>query len=164
MMKRTRQEGSALFISLMLLVVMTLLGITAMQTNMLQERMSGNMRDVNLALQAAEAGLRDAELYLQDAVLPAFNGNDGLYQMTTGVPALWETVDWEDDARIFTGELGGVAGPPRYVIEELPVTQSTGGSLAADEPATDQGWYRVTARGVGGSDVAVVILQTTYRR
>ena len=36
-------------------------GITAMQVTRMEERMAGNSRDVNLAFQGAEAGLRDSE-------------------------------------------------------------------------------------------------------
>lgn len=159
-----RQSGSALIVGLLLLVVMTIIGLTAIQTTTMQERMAGNVRDVNLAFQAAEAALRDGEAFLQGAVLPAFNGNNGLYQMGTGSTKLWETVDWEDDARVYDGVIQGVFEQPRYIIEELPATPSEGQSLAADEPVQESGMYRVTARGVGGSDLAVVVLQSTYRR
>lgn len=56
-----RQHGGALITGLIMLVALTLLGITVLQSANLQERMSGNTRDRNLALQAAEAALRDAE-------------------------------------------------------------------------------------------------------
>ena len=58
---RTRESGAILVISLLLLLVMTLLGIAAMQTTGMEERMAGNTRNINLAFQGAEAGLRDAE-------------------------------------------------------------------------------------------------------
>ncbi|HEY5758074.1 MAG TPA: PilX N-terminal domain-containing pilus assembly protein, partial [Steroidobacter sp.] len=53
----TRQHGAALVISLLLLLIMTLLGLGASQSTRLQERMAGNQRDQELALQAAEAAL-----------------------------------------------------------------------------------------------------------
>jgi type IV pilus assembly protein PilX len=55
------QRGGALITGLIMLVALTMLGITALQSASLEERMSGNSRDRNLALQAAEAALRDAE-------------------------------------------------------------------------------------------------------
>ena len=58
---RSRQSGSALIVGLILLLVMTMLGLTAMQTTSLEERMSGNMRDRDLAAQAAEMALRAGE-------------------------------------------------------------------------------------------------------
>ena len=56
-----RQQGAALVVALIMLLVMTVLGIAAMQVTRIEERMAGNSRDVNLAFQGAEAGLRDAE-------------------------------------------------------------------------------------------------------
>ncbi len=58
---RRQQSGAALVVSLIFLVILTLLGLTAMQTGILEERMAGNTRDRNLAFQAAEAAMRDAE-------------------------------------------------------------------------------------------------------
>lgn len=67
------QRGAVLIISLMFLVVLTLLAITSMSGTALEERMAGQYRDLNLAFQAAEAGLRDAErdLYAVGAAPPA---------------------------------------------------------------------------------------------
>jgi len=57
----SRQRGVALLVALMFLIVLTLLGLAAMRTTTLEERMAGGSRDYNTALQAAEAALRDAE-------------------------------------------------------------------------------------------------------
>lgn len=55
-----RQHGAVLIVALLFLVILTLLGLTAMSGTTLEERMSGNSRDMNIALQSAEAALRDA--------------------------------------------------------------------------------------------------------
>ena len=57
---RKRQGGAVLIVSLMFLVILTMLGVTAMSGTTMEERMAGNTRDAALALQAAEAALRDA--------------------------------------------------------------------------------------------------------
>ena len=57
----SRQRGAVLVVALLMLLVMTVLGVTAMQMSRMEERMAGNSRDINLAFQGAEAGLRDAE-------------------------------------------------------------------------------------------------------
>lgn len=59
--RRDRQQGIALVVGIIFLLLMTLIGVTAIQTTSLDERMAGNVRDRNLAFQAAEAALRDAE-------------------------------------------------------------------------------------------------------
>jgi type IV pilus assembly protein PilX len=58
---RRGQRGAILIIALMFLVVLTMLALTTMSGITLEERMAGQCRDLNVAFQAAEAGLRDAE-------------------------------------------------------------------------------------------------------
>ena len=60
-MNPRRQRGAILIISLMFLVVLTMLALTTMGGITLEERMSGQYRDLNVAFQAAESALRDAE-------------------------------------------------------------------------------------------------------
>ena len=60
------QQGAVLIISLIILLLMTLIGTTGMQVTSLEEKMAGNMRDRNLAFQAAESALSAAETYLQN--------------------------------------------------------------------------------------------------
>jgi type IV pilus assembly protein PilX len=55
------QSGAVLIISLIMLLLLTLIGASSMQTSSLEEKMAGNLRDRNLAFQAAESALRDAE-------------------------------------------------------------------------------------------------------
>lgn len=54
------QRGFALFITLIFLVVLTLIGLTAMQVASLEERMAGNLGDRSRAFSAAETSLRIA--------------------------------------------------------------------------------------------------------
>ena len=61
------QSGAALITSLIFLTVLTILGMSTMGTSLLESRMAGNSRDRNMAFQAAEIGLRDAELYIRDS-------------------------------------------------------------------------------------------------
>lgn len=56
-----RQRGVALLVALIFLVILTLLGLTAMQSSVLEEKMAGNMRDRAIAMDAAYAALRDFE-------------------------------------------------------------------------------------------------------
>ena len=55
------QRGSALFMALMILIVLTLLAVVTSSNSVLQERMTGNFRDSALAFEAAENSLRWAE-------------------------------------------------------------------------------------------------------
>ena len=60
------QLGVVLITAMVLLAVLTLLGMTAMKVANMEELMTGNLRDRNFALQAAEMGLRYAEQHISD--------------------------------------------------------------------------------------------------
>jgi len=164
----TKQQGVALVISLIMLLIMTLLAIGSMNTTILEEKMAGNYKDKNMAFQAAEAGVRAGETYLRTTpVLPAFDGTTpGLYQPTLSGLSRWEQVIWTSvggDVRQYIGSLSGVAAKPVFIIEELLPVNDTGGSLEAGVAAESR-YYRITSQAVGGTDTAFVVLQTTYKR
>ena len=56
-----RERGAALIVALLLLTVVSLLATSAWQMGMQEERIVGHQRDRNIAFEAAEAALRDAE-------------------------------------------------------------------------------------------------------
>lgn len=56
-----RQRGVIFVTAMLFLVVLSLLVLSIMRTSILEERMAGHSRDWNLAFQAAESALRDAE-------------------------------------------------------------------------------------------------------
>jgi len=55
------QRGAALLVSLIILLAISLLGLSMMQNSTIEEKMSANMGDMGLAFQRAELGLRTAE-------------------------------------------------------------------------------------------------------
>lgn len=55
------QRGAVLIVALIMLLLLTIIGLSSMRGTSLQENMAGNMRDSNLALQASEAALRLGE-------------------------------------------------------------------------------------------------------
>lgn len=166
-----RQRGAVLVISLLLLLIMTLIGVTTMSTTSLEEKMAGNMRDKNVALQAAEAALEDGESWL--AVL----GSAPAETTACGTPpcdvwALNVLPDlssqsqswWLSNAREYgaagSKDIGDVNTDPHYILE---VQSFVPDSLdMGQNPPTGKSIYRVTAHGTGGSDDAQVILQTTF--
>ena len=62
-----RQQGSALFVSLMFLVILTILGVSSMGTARLELKMAANTQFANQAFQASESGieatLRETDIY-----------------------------------------------------------------------------------------------------
>lgn len=74
-----QQSGVVLVISLIMLLALTLIGITSSSVTGLEEKMAANSKNKNLAFQAAEAALRAAETSL-GANKPSFvnKGNRAL--------------------------------------------------------------------------------------
>lgn len=173
---RRRSRGMALFISLVLLLVLTIIGVSAVQTSSLETRMARNEHDALLAFQAAESALRDAELVVQNVVSTApftAAGNDGLWGMPdVGDENRWEDPEiWEGDGSVEAPtEVGDVvAAPPRYFIEHVASIEREENAYQIDDPysltATDRiEIFRVTALGTGGTPNARVVLQTTFGR
>jgi Tfp pilus assembly protein PilX len=51
------QRGAALIMALVILFILTILGVTAMSTSSLEQKMAGNIQDLTRAFQAAESGV-----------------------------------------------------------------------------------------------------------
>lgn len=70
---RISQQGSALLISMVLLVLLSLAAIAGVKTSISQERMAANLKLKNDSFQAAEAGMRFVESQVRtlDLILPA---------------------------------------------------------------------------------------------
>ena len=64
----SRQQGAALLMAMLFLVIITLIGVSSMVGTALEERMARNSRETNIAFQGAEAALRDAEADLKPPV------------------------------------------------------------------------------------------------
>lgn len=60
------EKGSVLIVSLIFLLLLTIVGVSSMNMTNLEERMAGNFRDHDLAFQAAEAALLDAEEFVEN--------------------------------------------------------------------------------------------------
>ncbi|XSG85098.1 MAG: pilus assembly PilX family protein [Methylohalobius sp. ZOD2] len=159
----SNQRGAALVISLLMLLVMTVIGVAAMQTNLLEEKMAGNFRDMNLAFQSAEAALRDAETDITPpsrfSGLTGFTSNctDGMCDATGGLSEVWETYPNSGVALgtyTATPALPRVACQPRYWIEGYK-----------SQPVGSPSWkaqYRITAVACGGNPNTRVVLQSVF--
>ena len=161
-----KQNGIALVVGMVVLLALTMIGVAAMKTTALEERMAGNNIDRNHGFHAAESALREAEEFLASGILPPFDGTGGLYEPTNWSAApVWTTSTFTDaNSRRYSGALNGATA--HYIIEKLPTATGTSGSLslATDVAVEDAGFYRVSALGRGPSGLSQVLLQTVYER
>ncbi|NOS87147.1 MAG: pilus assembly protein PilX [Methylococcaceae bacterium] len=157
---RPQQTGAVLAISLVILVLLTIIGISAAQFTGLEEKMAGNLRDRNLAFQAAETALREAEEKTADLLPCPIAQNLGLvgFYAYNDAPIIDDSPGnvWSTAGKALTA-LANLEGStktaqPQYIIQ--CITSAAGGSSV----------YRITARGTGGTTDAVVTLQSVFER
>ena len=166
--KPRTQQGVVLIVGLIMLLLMTLIGTTGMQMTSLEEKMAGNMRDRNLAFQAAESALAAGEFYLGNvAVFPSpfcskANGrflplDKDCNSATVETAPVWESISWDNnDSVAYTGVLSNLSAVPRYIIEDM-------GCVPLPSLCPGPHNYRITARATGGSAETVVILQAIFQ-
>ncbi|ADJ28938.1 pilus assembly PilX family protein [Nitrosococcus watsonii] len=170
------QRGATLIISLLMLLALTLIGVTAIKTTTLEEKMAGNMRDQNLAFQAAEAALRAGEGWLgqqTDEPDPQPLGScaippcDLVWQLNVLNGGDLSDINWwttTGDARVYgNAALAKVKTAPKHLVEYHSFIRD-GLTLGKQSDEVGRLAYRVTARGTGGTDQAQTILQSTYTR
>ena len=169
-----RQTGVVLVVSLVMLLLLTLIGLTGTQVTSLEERMASNSRDQNMAFQAAESTLLAAEQFVLAAPNTAvfYNGASGLLNF----PPTFPTVDTQPEPDFFAANTwvdatstsaagyganfvnnSGIAiVDPRYIIKRI---DNNPGSGAGPETI-----FRITARAVGLNPGTQVILQENFVR
>ena len=166
-----RQAGVSLVMVLILLVVMSLLGLAVLRSSGMQERMSANMYDRNLAQQAAEMALVAGRTWLD-------TGSGTNWEIEEPDPAdcttlsicSWDqrmtnaTVTWQPGPT-----LGGPATDPgnlipdttsRFWIEYLGMNQAhveAGGVIPASGTTAMGPLYRITAQSQGNGRANVIL-------
>ncbi|MDR3213364.1 MAG: pilus assembly protein [Azoarcus sp.] len=179
-----RQRGSTLVVALVLLLVMSLLAATSLRGTALQERMSANAHDRDLAFQSAEVALRMGERQAEkwgsgglasppgaSTSCPTANAATGLYNMTNAAnvnctplweqPAtFWHRANNEASTDITFGN-AGLSLAPYYIVELIE-------DRAPCNPATPASArnckrFRITAASDDdGGNRARVVLQSIY--
>jgi type IV pilus assembly protein PilX len=163
----SRERGVSLVVALIFLIILTILGLTAMRVATMEERMSGNSRDRSLAFQAAEAALRDAELDIETTGRVSMTKADatctnGLCCNVSGLICIEPATPVYDSMSLsaapsvkygkYTGALsiGGLPIQPRYLIEPFM--------------PDGKNYYRITVRGYGVNADTQVTLQEIYNK
>ena len=148
--RKQRQRGAVLFLAMVFLVLLSVLALTASSTSIMQERMTGGLRNQQLGLMGAESTLRGGEdllcnISFNNGVqpLPPCVGDDGSDCVFKPLPngTLHPVVqrfrtsrDWldptTDGGRTYSQTLVGLTGsaqtaslanPPRFIVEYLGV-------------------------------------------
>lgn len=180
------QRGIALAVALILLILITLIGLAAIRGTTVQQRMTANFYDREIAFQSAEAALQAGAQALTNgtAVIARLCGPGG---------DVCEADPFNDDG--FTGDAalvakiqtvslaefdisGNAAGQPQYVIENMGTypdpTSNTGYTQTANSAqygatgvTATAVFYRITARSGNPANIgdrAIVTLQAMYKQ
>jgi type IV pilus assembly protein PilX len=173
------QQGVALIMAMVFLMILTIIGVTVMSTTSLQEKMAGNVQDKHSAFQAAESALRAAEAVVEGWLAKptdfVANTNGHYIPQPGSTMPWWESVDWDPAggaALTIAETIDGVSTQPTYIIEDLGQLPGTGGGASSivtgfappSAVAGDASMYRITARGIGRTNTAISVVQSVYRK
>jgi type IV pilus assembly protein PilX len=164
-----KQAGVTLVVSLVILVTMTLLGVTSIKSTRTEVAMAGNLREAGLTFNAAEAGLRFAETFVEDSITTTVyaDATIGLYAEADEDPDYSDYTIWaaSQDAAF---SLAYVAEDPNFIIRYLgdrsqnEVAKINIGGYGTAQPGITVSNFRVTARGTGQSGNARRFVQSYY--
>ncbi len=174
---RHKQQGFSLVMALSFMVFLTLIVISMVNVSSSDEKIARNSRDKDLAFAAAEAALRDAEMYVSGSYQFPYAVKNATAFTNTCANALCDLIGSASYPKLesldFFGSTGlgsnsnalgtgtgspqikGVISPPRYLIEIINVTNDPGNPNAYE--------YRITAQAVGRSADTRVTLQELYK-
>lgn len=160
---RSNQEGATLIIALLVLLAMTLLGTSSMTTLTMEERMISNLRDENVAFQAAESALAACETDVSDNN-PQLSATDyyeqgdaenlmgGAFTYWWDDPAVWGAMGIEQPTSVSSGAgtlgNGGVAAMPVCIREHIGLAPD---DLSFEARSKRRGaeMYTLTVKGFG---------------
>jgi len=174
---RLVQRGIVLVSSLLLLIVVTIMALSMFRSFGTQEKIAGNLREKQRALQAAESAQQYAEWWLNNNASSAavvctelLNANTGQGQICSNklatVVADINAVPWQSGA----AEIGVIYTPPnmkvtassalntyyaapRFYISDLGVSL---------DPSIPGEIYQIDAVGFGGTASATAIVESTF--
>lgn len=166
-----REDGAALLIGLVLLIVLSIVAMVAMQLVSNQNRVAANAWGAQMSLATGEGALGTAETALLNGAITedfALNAN-GAYTFD------WYAVpQWAQSTFVWNGSdvLAGAAyqnsqyprSTAEVIAEQLPAVAAPGQSLCASSYGCNGGTlqvFRVTARAIGPDGKMPVLLQDT---
>jgi type IV pilus assembly protein PilX len=179
---RHSQRGVVLVSSLLLLLVVTIMALSMFRSFGIQEKLAGNMREKQRALQAAESAEQFAETWLITnaatnapvACSSALNANAGLGQICSNmlwvsVPTFLTTLPWQiNNVNVGvtytpTGMTVGAASASNAVATyfSAPTFYISDAGASAD-PNVPGEVYQIDAVGYGGNGNTAAVVESTY--
>ncbi|MCG6889158.1 MAG: hypothetical protein LJE92_06175 [Gammaproteobacteria bacterium] len=151
-----KQSGMTLVVSLVILIALTILGVTSMQSTRTEISMAGNLRESGLAFNAAEAGLSNGESFAATAISKSVfaDPTKGLYSSTDEDPDYFADATWVA-AQTATTSLPHVIEQPKFIIKYLGDRSQNEaaavniGGYGSGQPGRTVSNFRITAKAFG---------------
>ena len=170
-----KQQGAALVISLLILIIITIVGVSAMQSTVVEEKMAINANERNRAFQAAETALRHAEENFIMGLLNTSNfttGANGLYGQNNNEPNPFSTTWTNSNSQVYPNSIADVNTQPRFMVRIMDTIAGSDvsnmlnirGYRRQNIASAITTVFRVTARGTGSTDQSQVIVRSHYGR
>jgi type IV pilus assembly protein PilX len=165
----TNQAGMVLIVSLLILITLTILGLTAIQSARTEMSMAGNQRELGITFSAAEAGLSAGQGYIENSISKTIynDPSEGLYDSLDLDPDYRDPAVWNDSQTAAIG-LPHVVEQPKFIIKYLgdrsqnEVAAVNIGGYGSAQPGMTVSNFRITARAVGQTGRASRQLQAYY--
>ena len=160
----SRQRGAVLVVSLIILLVLTLIGVSAARTVLLEEKMTFASRDAKVALEVAESLVRAAEVEIEGmSTTGGFGVTAHLHPEGEGPDSLFDSATWGSGNSISKSVSmqapDGTALTGRYYIElagnankEDPADSITVGGYGQTTGGGEIKVFRIVAQGRGLTD------------
>ena len=169
-LRHGRESGAVLIVSLLILLGMTLIGVSSMDSTVLELKMAGTMQQQVVAMNRAEATLLAAE-----ARIDTITGDGVAWNFDTTTDGLYPGINTVDTAQADWSGFNSEAGPidnadavdddDAYVIEYVGKSVANGGELKQGNYGKVLGnevhTFRNTTRSAAGRSV-VRIVQSVY--
>jgi len=176
------RRGAALATALVLLLILTIVGVSVMNTVLLEERMAGNLRDQIRAFATAETTLVAAESQLNSGWMmgvnptadcsnlicdsvngsPFVTGSLGTFEDNAHNDNFWAATGAGAIAQAYGGTINSQAKASTYIVELTDYVCST--AEINCEGGSNRGFYTITARGIGADPNSVSIVQSSFAR
>jgi type IV pilus assembly protein PilX len=159
-----QQRGVALVLSLLMLVAITLLAVTAMRGSTLQEKMAANLNDREIAKQVAEGTLLQVAALLPPAAGVAWF-NAPIPAPVQGTADRWNNAAIWNNAGVVNVTVNGQNYNGQFLVENLGMWTSRQDPTCKvkENPLCERQTYRITVRNQPVAGRAGTMVQVVWR-
>ncbi len=159
-----KQRGVSLLVAIVILVILTLIGVSSMDTAVMELRMAGSLQQQGLARNRADevlyVGEQNIKTITETAGMFDFTADDGYYEEDDSINVY--ALDWDDSG---LKSIDGPVANSAYVVEYMGPQDVVGESISEGGEVVVTGGqvysFRFTSRSMASKN-AVRLVQSVY--